>query len=271
MNKTCTLAAILMLQPAAALACSMIDGLATYCATREITAPFSGSINVDSSPTGSISVTGWDQPGVLIQAQVTASAPDEAQAVALAAQVSVTESAGVVRASGPAESQNRQWSVNYQISLPRSAGIILKSAVGSISIQGVAGTIRCAANVGSLALDSLSGDVNCQTAVGSVSIVFVGDRWEGSGLVVNTNVGDIDLRIPEHYSAHLYLNTALGSFTSNFPLTVEKNGLARSVSADLGLGGATVSAATGVGAITLTEEPGQVVRPRRPIEPHRTK
>lgn len=217
-----------------------------YRETREIRTFFMGSLDVDASPVGAITVRGWDDAGVLIRAEI------EADSAVTAAQVAVTELAGAVRATGPVERNNsREWSVGYEIFLPRAAALTLKTNVGAIIIDGIAGKIRCVATVGALQLISLAGDVECTTSVGAISIALAGDHWDGVGLDARTNVGAIDLSVPAKYSAHLELSTGLGSVVSNVPLPVAKSGMARSISADLGAGGATVSAATKVGAVTV--------------------
>ena len=114
------------------------------------------------------------------------------------------------------------------------------------------GKIRCGTSVGALQLASLAGDVQCATSVGAITIALAGDHWDGAGLNVRTDVGAIDLTLPPDYSAHLDLSTTLGTIVTNLPLPVLKVGmLGRTVSADLGAGGASVTAATKVGAVTV--------------------
>ena len=98
---------------------------------------------------------------------------------------------------------------------------------------------------------SLAGDVQCATSVGAISIALAGDHWEGAGLNVRTDVGAIDLTVPPNFSAHLDLSTGLGALVANLPLPVRKADMGRGVSADLGAGGATVTATTQVGAVTV--------------------
>lgn len=241
MKITCVLLAFQALAGAQTMDCH-----ATYRETREIRTAFAGSLDLDASPVGAITVRAWGDPGVLIRAEVESDSP------AIAAQVVVTESAGVVRATGPAGSNNnREWSVGYEIFLPRAADLTLKTSVGAIAIEGVAGRIRCAAGVGALRVASLAGDVECATSVGAISIALAGDRWNGAGLDVRTHVGSIDLSVPANYSARLQLSTGLGSIVSSVPLSLVRSGMGGSASADLGAGGATVLAATKVGAIAV--------------------
>ena len=249
MKATCVLVALVGLAPLAGA--QMIDGLATYRETREISAAFVGSVDVDASPVGAIVVRGWDEPGVLIRAVVTANASSEWQAMVLAGQVVVTEAAGVVRSSGPEENHTRQWSVGYEIYLPRAADLLAKANVGAISIENVTGKIRCGANVGGLLLVSLGGEVQCATQVGGASLVLAGDHWDGAKLEVQTNVGGIGLTVPAAYSAHLELSTGVGSITSDRPLPVTKSGITQAVSTDLGAGGATIRAGTKVGGVSV--------------------
>ena len=220
--------------------------LDNYKEIREIPTAFTGSMDVDASPVGAITVRAWEQPEVLIRAEV------EADSAAIAAQVVITESAGVVRATGPVEGNGtRHWTVGYEIFLPPAADLALKANVGAMSVHGVAGKIRCGTSVGALQLASLAGDVQCATSVGAISIALAGDHWDGAGLNVRTDVGAIDLTVPPNFSAHLDLSTGLGAIVTNLPLPVLKAGMGRSVSADLGAGGATVTATTKVGAATV--------------------
>jgi hypothetical protein len=217
----------------------------TYHETREIRTSFTGSLDVGAS-VGAIAVHAWDDPGALIRAEVQANSPG------IAAQVVVTETAGVVRATGPIESNNnREWSVSYEVFLPFAADLKLKTSVGAISITGITGKIRCGTDVGSLQLAAVGGDVECATSVGAISIALAGDHWDGPKLNVQTNVGAIELSVPANYSAHLELSTALGAIVSNSPLPLVKSRMGASVSTDLGAGGATIHAATRVGAVTM--------------------
>src|SRR5689334_3995592 len=93
-----------------------------YTEVREIRTVFTGSMDVDSSPVGAITVRAWDQPDVLIRAEV------EADSAYIAAQVAITESAGTVRSTGPVEfNGTSHWSVSYEIFLPPAADLLLKA------------------------------------------------------------------------------------------------------------------------------------------------
>ena len=232
-----------------------VSGLQTYCEIREMPATFVGSANVDATPLGFILIRGWDQPGVLIRAEVQAVAPDNSTAAMLASEVTVTENAGVIRATGPAGPTEtglaNQWQVNYEILMPHGADLTLTTNVGEIDIANMSGQIGCTATVGAITLDSVSGDVTCHTSTGAVSIVLSGDHWDGQGLVAHTNVGSIDLTVPANYSAHLALSTGVGSLSSAIPLPVVQNGPASTVSTDLGAGGSTLNISTAVGAVDV--------------------
>jgi hypothetical protein len=221
-------------------------GLDNCKEVREIRTSFTGSMDVDATPVGAISLRAWDQPEVLIRAEI------DADSAEIARQVAITESAGVVRATGPSEfNGTRHWAVGYEIFLPASADLVLKANVGAISLQGIAGKIRCTTGVGALQLAPVGGDVQCATSVGAISIALSGDHWDGAGLNVRTDVGAIDLTVPANYSAHVDLSTGIGTLVTNLGLRVVKAGMSRSVSADLGGGGATVKAATKVGSIIV--------------------
>lgn len=228
-----------------------VDSLQTYCEMREIPAAFVGSVNVDTSPIGNITIRGWDQPGVLIRAEVQTAAPDISAAAALASQVTVTANAEVIGATGPAQTSTGKWEVSYEIFVPYAADLTLVAKLGSVVIQNINGHIRCTASMGNISLDSVNGDVACQTSTGNVSIVLSGDHWDGQGLVVQTKTGNVDLALPFNYSAHVELSTRLGFFNSAIPMPVVKDGFAESVSTDLGAGGAPIRVSTKVGSVNV--------------------
>ena len=244
--------------PAPQLTCNQaglfMSDLASSCVIREASAAFLGSLTIET-PLGGIAVVGWDQPDVLVRARIQTAAPSETEAENMAAEIQTNVVGTSVLATGPARTPKRNWSVSFEIYLPRAADLSLHTSVGSIAITDVKGTIRFVGDVGSVALTRLAGDVQGSTNVGSFLIVLDRDRWDGETLAVKTKVGSIDLKVPSPYSAHFSLSTNIGridaaaiggsmSGTAGFKL-------GGSVTVDTGSGGATIAVETNVGSIAV--------------------
>src|SRR5688500_17356414 len=89
---------------------------------REMTLPASGSINVDGGQNGGISVKGEDRGDILVRACIQAWGKTEAEAKAIAGNIKIG-TGGTIKAENP--SDDKGWSVSYQIMVPRSTDLNL--------------------------------------------------------------------------------------------------------------------------------------------------
>src|SRR5215472_16710836 len=106
------------------------DDRARHCEIREQSLPSTGRIDLDASPNGGVTVRGWLQGSVLVRARVEASGDTQAEADSLASQVSINGSGGQVRAIGPESSRHSWWSVSYEVFVPQTSDVTLKSVNG---------------------------------------------------------------------------------------------------------------------------------------------
>jgi hypothetical protein len=222
------------------------------CDVREYTLP-AGPLTVDAGQNGGIRVEGWDRNDIRVQAVVTANARSEEAARQLASEVQVQASGGRVSATGPTAGNRQWWSVSYRINVPRQNDLELKANNGGLTIGGVNGTIRFETTNGGVWLNDLGGDVRGETHNGGLNIVLAGDRWEGTGLDVETSNGGVDVRIPDNYNAEFTTRSVNGGFRSDYPLTIQGELTAqRGFTTTLGRGGAPVSVRTTNGGVRLT-------------------
>ena len=222
------------------------------CDVREYTLP-AGPLTVDAGQNGGIRVEGWDRNEIRVQATVSANARSQDAARQLASEVQVQAGGGRVSATGPSTTGNREWwSVSYRINVPRQNDLDLRANNGGVTIGGVAGTIRFETTNGGVQLSDLGGDVKGATHNGGLKVALNGDRWEGTGLDVQTSNGGVDVAIPDNYNAEFTTRTVNGGFRSDIPLTVQGELTARSgISATLGRGGAPVSVRTTNGGVRV--------------------
>ena len=227
------------------------DRLVRNCEIREQTlAPNGGVINIDGRQNGGVAVKGWDQSQILIRAQVQTGAPNAGEAEQLARQVRIETGGNKIYASGPETQKNYQWSVSYEVFVPRRSDLSLETHNGGISIVEVNGQICFNAMNGGVALRRVGGSVHGSTTNGGLSVELAGDRWDGETLDVRTMNGGVSLSVPENYSAHLQTGTVNGSISVDFPVTVQGR-LTKELSLNLGSGGATLKAMTTNGGVRV--------------------
>jgi DUF4097 and DUF4098 domain-containing protein YvlB len=212
----------------------------------------SGHIGVETT-NGGIDVTGEDRPDVSLDARVTAWAPSESEANDLLSQVVIDTDNGEIRDHGPhTHFFNRTgYSVDYHLHVPRHLAANLHTMNGGIDLTAVDGNLRFDTTNGGVTLDRVSGSVEGHTVNGGLNISLAGDHWQGDGLHADTTNGGIDLRLPDHYSAHLETGTVNGGISVNFPITVQGE-IKNRLNTDLGSGGSTVHVQTVNGGVTIS-------------------
>jgi len=228
------------------------DNKESYRELRESTAPGGGLIDVDAGRNGGISVKGENRSDVLVRACVQAWGDTLDAAKAAVSSVSIS-TGSTIRANGPDESN---YSVSFQILVPRNSDVKLKAHNGGISIGTVGGRIEFETTNGGVNLNGLSGDVRGRTTNGGVNVTLNGRAWDGSGLDVTTSNGGVNLTMPENYAANFQAGTVNGGFSSDIAsLNVDKDdrGRARNkmINAPINGGGAPIKVATTNGGIRI--------------------
>lgn len=233
------------------------DGKESYRDLREMSIPAGGTLDVDAGRNGGISVKGENRSDILVRACVQALGTTLDAAKAAVASVKITTSGGV-RADGPEESN---YSVSFQILVPRSTDLTLKAHNGGISINAVNGNIQFETINGGVNLADLSGEVRGRTTNGGVNVALAGKGWEGNGMDVQTSNGGVRLQVPENYAANFEAGTVNGGFSSDIPalnVTTENvkgdygRSRTRRIETSLNGGGAPIKVATTNGGIRIT-------------------
>lgn len=226
------------------------DRLVGQCEIREQKLPAGGMLTVDASRNGGVSIKGWDQSEILVRARVQAAAATQAEADQLVKQIRVETSGGKVFAVGPENRKNYQWSVTYEIFVPKRTDLSLEAYNGGISIADVSGRIDFTGHNGGVVLKRVGGSVRGGTMNGGLVVELDGAGWNGEVLDVKTTNGGIVMAIPENYSANLQTGTVNGHLSIDFPVTVQGR-IGKELAVNLGNGGATVRAMTTNGGVKI--------------------
>jgi hypothetical protein len=220
---------------------------------REMNQPAGGVLDVDAGRNGGISVKGDNRSDVLIRACVQAWGATQEAAKSAADSVKIS-TGSAVRADGPDESN---YSVSFEIFVPRNTDVRLKAHNGGISISSVDGSLEFETTNGGVNLDNVGGEVKGRTTNGGVNVNLTGNAWRGSGMEVVTSNGGVHISIPQTYAANIETGTVNGGFSSDIAaLNVEKDdrGRARNnrVSAALNGGGAPIRVSTTNGGVRIS-------------------
>lgn len=223
---------------------------ASHSEVREAIVPVAGMLDVDAAPNGDIQVRGSDRTDALVRATVVANARTDADARRIVSEVRIETGGGRIGASGPNPNRDESWSVSFDVDVPRTSRLTLKTDNGGLAIDHFRGTAQFRGRNGAVSLRQVGGDIRGETANGEVTIDLDGDRWDGAGLDVKTVNGDVSIRLPERYSAELETGTVNGEVTADFPITSERR-LGRRLATTLGGGGARIRAMTTNGTVTI--------------------
>lgn len=222
----------------------------SHCEIREETLAGGNPLDLDASPNGGIRVRGWDRSDVLLRVRIVGYADTEEQARQMASQVQIETGGGRIRARGPRRTEDGHWSASFELNVPQQSQLTLRTINGGISVNELQGTVDFSARNGGVRLENVGGDIRGATTNGGLSIDLTGDRWNGSGLDVETRNGGVNLRLPEGYSAELETGTTNGRLRVDFPVTV--HGLVdRQLHTTLGAGGPKIRVMTHNGGVSI--------------------
>lgn len=228
------------------------DDKISYKETREVTVAAGSLVNVDGKRNGGIKVKGENRSDVLVRACIQTLGATDEEARALAKNIRI-ETGSAIRAESGEESN---WSVSYEILVPRSTNLKLSTHNGGISISSVEGTMEFETHNGGVSLTDVAGDVKGRTQNGGVSVNLSGNSWRGAGLDVETRNGGVNLSLPETYAARIETETLNGGFKSDFSaLNVQTDPEERSrvkrINTDLNGGGAPIRVVTRNGGVKI--------------------
>lgn len=227
------------------------NGRVGFNEIREFKLPASGRIEIDGGKNGGISLKGAEVSEVTVKACVNAWAATDEAAQAVGRNITISSS-GSIRAENSSDDSN--WGVSFQVTVPRNYNANLTATNGGISIYGVDGDLEFTTLNGGISLKEVSGNVRGRTTNGGLNVKLTGTSWKGSGLDVVTTNGGVNLSMPEGYAANVETGTVHGGYKSDFPsLNVERieKWKAVRVNAPLNGGGAPIKVFTTNGGVNI--------------------
>ena len=227
------------------------DHLVSHCEMKEQTlAASKGAIRIDPGMNGGITVNGWDRPDVWVRARIDTAADTDSEARSMVSAIRLASGSGHIHAEGPEMDHHHNWSVSYEIFAPRQSDLEMKTFNGGIHLADLRGNIDFEALNGGVTLERLAGEVHGHTTNGGLHVTLAGDRWDGTGLNVETTNGGVSLNVPSSYSAHIETSTVNGGVNVEFPITLHGR-IDKNLSFDIGNGGPTIRATTTNGGVRI--------------------
>lgn len=219
---------------------------------RETAIPATRLLTVDADRNGGIKVIGENRSDILIRACVQAWADSESEAQTRVKNTRVETASGSVRAVNSGNDSN--WSVSYEILVPRSTDLKLTAYNGGIGIRGVEGNLDFETHNGGISIQDAGGNVRGRTQNGGIAAKLSGGRWNGTGLNLETQNGGVNIEMPRNYAARLETRTVNGGFKSDFDISMTVREWRRGVniSTDINGGGAPVRAVTTNGGVRIS-------------------
>ena len=148
---------------------------ASFCEVREETVSGVNPLDVDAGHNGGIRVRGWDRGDVLVRARIVGYADTDAEARRVVSAIRLVTAGGSVRADGPDTSRSGNWSVSFEIQVPRTALLTLNTNNGGIAIEDFQGTAKFRAHNGGIRMtlpEHYSAALETGTTHGRVNVDF---------------------------------------------------------------------------------------------------
>jgi hypothetical protein len=226
------------------------------CDMREYRLAPSGRITVNTH-NGGADVKGWTSNEVLVRARVEVYTPQNGLAPeTYMPQIQVLTNGGQISSLQPASKPEDTWfTISYEIFVPHQTNLDLKSHNGGLSVRDVKGELHFDTHNGGVNLARVAGNVEGSTHNGGINVDLDGSRWDGHQLLLETNNGGVNVRVPESYSARVEMSTHNGGMKTDFPVTMTGElKKTKEMSFNIGSGGSLIRLKTHNGGVSLRKK-----------------
>jgi DUF4097 and DUF4098 domain-containing protein YvlB len=193
-----------------------------------------------SNVNGAVEVHAWDQPRIHITAtkKVESRDADDAKAAMRELKIEITQSASGFNVNTQYPNRdggifdwltgsNVNMQVHYTINVPRQMSLGVETVNGSLSIEGVSGTMKLETVNGAIELVRCGGKVDAETTNGAIRAQLA-TVTPNQPMRFETTNGRITLEVPATYAARIDAETTNGGIKSDLPIVtsrVERNSL----------------------------------------------
>ncbi len=215
---------------------------------------------------GNVEVLTWDRDSVEIVAEkkVRSRGSTSAREALDAIEIRLDESSGGldIETHLPSSSTGMMsWlfgrhvdaSVSYELRVPASAHLDVRTVNGSVSSDGPEGEQTLRSTNGRITVEDAGGSVRASTTNGSIKVEVV-EAASDADIEASTTNGSITLHIPADLRGRIQARTVNGSVRTEIPVTLDGSASKRRLNADLNGGGAArIGLRTTNGSIRILE------------------
>lgn len=212
----------------AALIFAVAAGATTLEETLEQTYSFApGATLALSNTNGGVTIRTWVRPEIRVEARkkVRHRDAERAQELLDSLVIEVEESAERVdietRYPGPGGSWLSGWNVSanvdYDITVPEQADLVVSTVNGKVAVAGVRGRIDLRSTNGGIRIRDAGGAVQAKTTNGTIDAELRSIE-DGEDLSFRTTNGSITVTLPEEIRADLTARTTNGTVKTDFAL-----------------------------------------------------
>lgn len=227
-----------------------VEAKDTWTRTYPLTAD--GTLVLATS-NGRIDITGGDTDTVIVTAErVVRAATEEAaneQLRLFEMKEEITPNRVSIDSSSRGLSLNVRRTVNYTVTLPRTAAVTLHGSNGEIRASGIGGHFTAETSNGRITATGLQQGATVSTTNGVIALTF--DHVGGEGIRSETTNGTITISIPSTTNADLSARVTNGAITHEGLDLQISEASRRRVDGRLGAGGAPIRLETTNGTITV--------------------
>ncbi|HJT59717.1 MAG TPA: hypothetical protein VJ761_24625 [Ktedonobacteraceae bacterium] len=148
-------------------------------------------------------------------------------------------------------------SVDFDVAVPSSTTLQLKTNTGSIDVSGISGQMVLTSNTGSITANNGAASGNTQLITNTGSVTFNGSIASSGTYQFQTNTGSVNVALPGDSNFHVEASTDTGTISTNFSGVNVHPRQFTGVDAQGVVGnapGATVTLRTNTGSINLYHE-----------------
>jgi hypothetical protein len=149
-------------------------------------------------------------------------------------------------------SGNSQYSVSYEIHVPKKFDLDLGSTNGRVEIRDCSGRMRLKTTNGKIVANDISGSTRCKTTNGSIT-VSMKEVEENDEMSFTSTNGSIKLFLPENIDAEISARTTNGSINCDLPITEKYSRSKKKLEAVINDGGMMIYLKTTNGSIRIRE------------------
>lgn len=180
-----------------------------------------GTLTINGSPQGSISIESWNKNEIEITAEIEIQAENDAD-LAIVSSVNgflIDDTFNHFRIitvgmhdkdylkkkfkKFPKRLLNLPWKIDYQVKVPKICDLEINGGRGNLKISGVEGVMQIKAIETNADLNLIGGTINAVFGSGNINVKIATRSWRGRHLDIQLISGNMKIELPEKLNAQI--------------------------------------------------------------------